>query len=286
MVGAGQALSLSVFCLTATIGIAAAEPVQIAVNGQERAYLLERPAVPGPHPTLIMLHGAGGTAAGESGLGPVALAHGFAAVFPDGRGRRWNFHPPGQATAVDVQFFQQHGGVPDDVAFLKAIIVDLVRRGISDPKRVHLVGFSLGGVMALRMTWIHADLFAAIAVLVSAMADVNGANCRPATPLPALILSGTADPLIPYAGGRTNRGDVLWPAERLVAFFRRLNGCSEPALSSAVWNPQPQAIEVELSAKCAGGPVAFYRIVGGGHNIPPVLDGRRMLLDFFHDKVR
>ena len=281
----GPAISLSACWLAATMALAA-EPLQINVGGQQRAYLLEHPAAAGPRPTLIMLHGAGGTAAGEAWLGSVALAQGFAAVLPDGQGRRWNFHPPGKETSVDVEFFRQHGGLPDDVAFLKAIVADLVRRRIADPRRVHLAGFSLGGVMALRMACTHADMFAAIALLVSAMAEVNGADCRPARPLPALILNGTADPLIPYAGGRTSRGDTLWPAERLVSFFRRLNSCSEPALSSAVWNPQPQAIEVELSARCAGGPVAFYRVVGGGHTIPPVLNGGHMLLDFFRDKVR
>jgi polyhydroxybutyrate depolymerase len=234
-----------------------------------------------------MLHGAGGSAGREaqSPLARLGPQQGFAAVFPDGRGGRWNFHPPGKETAVDAEFFRQYGGMPDDVAFIKLLVADLVRRGISDPRRVHLVGLSLGGVMALRIACINAEMFAAIGLLISAMAEVNGADCRPAKPLPALILSGTADQLIPYGGGRTIRGDIVWPAERLVAFFRRLNGCSEPVLTSAVWSAQPQSIDVEFSGRCAGGPVAFYRVAGGSHTVPEAL-GAGLLLDFFVDKIR
>jgi poly(3-hydroxybutyrate) depolymerase len=100
------------------------------------------------------------------------------------------------------------------------------------------------------------------------------------------MLSTTGDHALPYGGGRSYRGDMVWGAERLIAFFRQLNACAEPVQSSAVWNPQPQRIEVEFSAQCRGGSVAFYRVVGGGHEVPPVLNAGQMLLDFFRDKVR
>ena len=41
-----------------------AETMQLVIDGQPRTYLLERPHVSGPRPTLIALHGAGGTAQG------------------------------------------------------------------------------------------------------------------------------------------------------------------------------------------------------------------------------
>jgi polyhydroxybutyrate depolymerase len=283
------ASALSAWLAAAAFCAASAEPIQLAVDGQSRAYMVERAAASGPRPTIIMLHGAGGSAAREAQFSPLARLgpqQGYAAVFPDGRGGRWNFHPPGKETAVDAEFFRQYGGMPDDVAFIKLLVADLIRRGISDPRRVHLVGLSLGGVMALRMACINAEMFAAIGLLISAMADVNGTDCRPAKPLPALILNGTGDQLIPYGGGRTIRGDMVWPAERLVAFFRRLNGCSEPVLTSAVWSAQPQSIDVEFSGRCVGGPVAFYRVAGGGHTVPETLGAGQMLLDFFADKIR
>jgi len=266
-----------------------AEPMQVVVNGQARAFLLERPAAQGPRPTVIMLHGAGRRAsdiAQQTGLAQRAPREGLVAVFPEGRGNRWNFFPPGKESTKDVQFFQQHGGLPDDVAFLKILVGDLVRRGVSDPKRIYLAGLSLGGVMALRMACVEAPMFAAIGLLISAMADPTGANCQPAKPLPVVMISGTADQMLPYAGGQSIRGDSLWSTERLVGFFRRLNGCAEAAQHSLLPGQQPLKIEVEHSTKCSGGPVVLYRIVGGGHDVPPALNAGQLLLDFFRDKVR
>ena len=127
------------------------------------------------------------------GLAQLAPREGLVAVFPEGRGSRWNWFPPGKESAKDVQFFQQHGGLPDDVSFLKSLVADLVRRGVSDPKRIYLSGLSLGGVMALRMACVDAGSFAAIGLLISAMAELTGASCQPAKPLPILMINGTAD---------------------------------------------------------------------------------------------
>src|SRR4029077_12743441 len=135
------------------VGEVHAEPIQVTVNGQARTFLLERPVAQGPRPTIIMLHGArrrGADTAHQSGLAQLAPREGLVAVFPEGRGSRWNFFPPGKESAKDLQFFQQQGGVPDDVGFLRTLVTDLVRRGVSDPKRIYISGLSLGGVMALR----------------------------------------------------------------------------------------------------------------------------------------
>src|SRR4051812_31385436 len=170
-----------------TAAAATAEPAQLIVSGQIRAFLLERPAAQGPRPTIIMLHGAGrrpADIAGETGLAQIAPREGWVAVFPEGRGSRWNFFPPGKEPARDLQFFQQHGGVPDDVNFLRTLVADLVRRGVSDPKRIYISGLSLDGVMALRMACVDAGPFAAIGLLIAAMSEVTGAECQPAKPLP------------------------------------------------------------------------------------------------------
>ena len=236
-----------------------------------------------------MLHGAGRRAAdiaGETGLAQIAPREGWVAAFPEGRGSRWNFWPPGKESAKDIQFFQQNGGMPDDVGFLKALVADLVRRGVSDPKRIYISDLSLGGVMALRMACVDAGTFAAIGLLIAAMSEETGAGCQPAKPLPLLAINGTADPALPYAGGLSVRGDSLWSVERLVGFFRRLNGCTEAPQSSVLPGAHPQRIEIERSTKCSGGHVVLYRIVGGVHSVPAGLNAGQVLMDFFRDKTR
>ena len=192
-----EKFTLFVLFVFLTAAAATAETAQLIVGGQTRAFLLERPVAQGPRPTIIMLHGAGRRPvdiAGETGLAQIAPREGWVAVFPEGRGSRWNFFPPGKDSVKDLQFFQQQGGVPDDVGFLRTLVTDLVRRGVSDPKRIYIAGLSLGGVMALRMVCIDAGAFAAIGLLISAMSEVTGAECQPVKPLPMLMVNGTADP--------------------------------------------------------------------------------------------
>jgi hypothetical protein len=77
---------------------------------------------------------------------------------------------------------------------------------------------------------------------------------------------------------------MLWPVERVVSFFRDLNGCTAPAERSVLTGERPQRIEIERSTGCRGGAVTLYRVVGGGHAPPP--EAGMLLMDFFRDKVR
>ena len=287
-----EAFVLSALLVLTTVIGAAAELMQFVVNGQTRTFVLERPGAPGPRPTIITLHGAGSTGLrmAQSDLGRLAPQAGFVVVFPDGRASRWNHLPPGKESAQLVQVFQQHGGAPDDVAFLKALVADLVRRGISNPKQIYLAGVSAGGIMTLRMVCMGEHTFAAIALLMASMPDATGADCRLPTPLPVLMISGTADTVVPYGGGTGYLPDgtrgvySVWPAERLVAFFRRHNGCAEPAEKSVFPGQNPQKVEIERSTKCSGGPVHYYRVVEGTHNLQlQAPNPSQLLLDFFRD---
>ncbi len=269
--------------------LAQAETVLINVNGQQRSYVLEAPSVPGPRPTVIMLHGAGRQGvdiAWDTGLGVSAPRAGFVAVFPNGRAARWNFFPPGKETAKDLEFFRQNGGLPDDVSFIRQIVVDLIRRGISDPKRVYISGLSLGGVMALRMVCLDTGTYAAAGLLIAAMSEVAGAECRPNKPIPLLSINGSADTALPYAGGLSQRGDPLWSAARLNDFFRKLNGCAGAPEQLVFPGAHPYKIEIEHSKRCTGGIVVHYRVIGGGHDVPPSMNAGQLLLNYFQSTSR
>jgi polyhydroxybutyrate depolymerase len=251
----------------------------VVVGGRAQTFVLKWPALQEPRPTIIILHGLGGGIRQFGDLPQVALDAGTVTVLPRGIGGRWNFFPPGQESQKDRQFFQQYGGIPDDVGFLKELAADLIARGIADPRRIYVAGLSLGGVIALRMACTDAGMFAAMAVLIAGMDETSGTECRPAN-RSLSSSSGTADQVIPYEGGQTIRGDNVWPTERLAGFFRRLNGgTGAPIQSVAMQNPQ--RIEVDSSTGCPGGAVVFYRVVGGGHEVPVALNVGRRLLDFF-----
>jgi polyhydroxybutyrate depolymerase len=280
------------FCglfLLALVSGVSAETRQLTVGGDARTFLLKLPAGQGPHPTIIILHGGNGDADHEmerSGLGQHGAQQGFATVFPQAKGGYWNFFPPGKENGQFKHHFKRLGGLPDDVAFLKMVVADLTKSGIADPKRVYLAGRSLGGVMALRLACVDAGSFAAIGLLISTMPDVTGSECQPGRPIPALIINGTDDRVLPYRGERGVRGDVLWSTQRLVGFFRQLNGCGEPAQQSVLPGKHVHKVLVERSTGCTGAPVVLYSVVGGGHEVPPALNASRTLLDFLHDKMR
>ena len=191
--------------------------------------------------------GTGADYARRSGLAQLAPRQGFAAVFPDGLRNRWNHFLPGKEPVAFLLGNPQVGVIPDDVGFFKLLVADLVRRGISDPKRIYLAGLSAGGFMTLRMICAEAGLFAAAALLVAAMPERLGAECRPGKPMPVLMINGTADPIIPYAGGKPAQpGDFFstWSIERLVGFFGELNGCAGAGEQSVLPNPARNKVEI------------------------------------------
>jgi polyhydroxybutyrate depolymerase len=286
-----QAIIICALTIILTVCGVGAEPMQLNVNGQARAYLLERPAGSAPHPTIIVLHGYTKDAADiaqVTGLAQLAPPQGFVAVFPDGLGHQWNHYLPGTEQPFYVKDSQQLGVIPDDVAFLNMLVANLVQSGVSDPKRIYLAGESNGGFMTMRMICTDVGMFAAIGVLIGGMPETLGANCHPASPNPVLIVHGSADRTVPYGGGVVPIGApiAVWPTERMVAFFRQLNGCVEPSQPSVAPGQHAYKIEIESSIKCSGGPVVFYRVVGGGHARWPDLNVGQLLLDFFRDKVR
>ena len=284
------ALAMNFALLTSGAQSAAAETMRLVVDGKQRTYLIERPTSAGPRPTVLMLHGLNSTAeriAERTKLAQAGPRDGFVVVFPQSLGNGWNRFPPGKETPAVVEFFRKVGGPPNDIGFLKALVTDLVQRGISDPARVHLAGLSNGGFLTLHMLCSAADQFAAIGLLTTSMPDDAGADCRPSNPLPMLMLGGTADQVVPYGGGLVSQSTITaWSFERLTAFVRQLNGCSGEPGRSIVPGLQ-QRVEIEFSGPCRSGPVVVYRVVGGDHaTAPDTLSTGQLLLDFFRDKVR
>ena len=264
------------------------------VGDQSRSYVLIRPSASGPLPTVIFLHGKGGSAnrLRWTGFGEVGPRDGFVTVLPNGRGGQWNVFPPGVRDLLPGM--ARRGGIGTDTAFIKQLVADLISRNIADPKRIYVGGVSNGGIMAFRMACDSPQLFAAIGVISASMPDYGGQDCHPPKPLPLLMINGTEDDIVPYSGGSTAGGLQVWGADRTIAFFRKLNGCngagkrSQMQRAGGVTGPP---IVVDRWSACSGAPVVIYSIVGGGHEAGGGggIDGRftaaQTLWDFFSDKT-
>jgi polyhydroxybutyrate depolymerase len=224
---------------------------------------------PGPHPTVIVLHGALGTGSGtalNTGFSEAAAERGFTAVFPDGISRQWHDGRIGGP------------GGPDDVGFIRALVRRLVDDGVAEPHRIYLAGISNGGMMTFTLACKAGDLFAGIGTVIANMP----AGIEPCTPkpMPVVMVNGIADPMVPYEGGevglRGGRGEV-WSVNRTARFFAEHNGCGRPvnhAIPHRDRTSGTAVTQVRWSDCQPGTSVTLYLVEGGGHALP----GRRSLL--------
>jgi polyhydroxybutyrate depolymerase len=200
----------------------------------------------------------------------VAKREGLAVVFPDGLNHAW----ADARTKAGPELRGPPAGT-DDVAFITKLVEKLVADGTADAKRVYVTGVSNGGAMVMTLVCARADLFVAGASVIMNLTDETAVTCHPSRPLPMLIMNGTADPLIPYEGGRGSSyfaADGFWSTEKTVAFWRELNGCESDDASVTDLpdkSPSDQSTVTRITSRCpAGHDVLFYRINEGGHRMP------------------
>jgi polyhydroxybutyrate depolymerase len=250
----------------------------IDIGGVTRTYTAQLPETK-PAALVIVLHGNTQTGADmveRTSWPQVAKREGFGVVFPDGLNRAW----------ADLRSSDQRAGrTPpdgtDDAAFIVRLAEEFVADGVADPKRIYVTGLSNGAAMTMAMICVRADLFAAAASVIMNLTDESAAACHPSRPVPFLMMNGTADPLIPYQGGRgTSRFavDGFWSTDRTLDFWRRVNGCETKDAGVADLEDRDktdQSTVTRISSNCPqGSDVVLYRVNNGGHRMPGFPDAR------------
>ena len=243
----------------------AGEPRTLQVNGQSRRYYLYLPATwhrGRPAPLVLVFHGGGGRASGiapHTGFSRLADREGFVVAYPQGLNGRWN---DGRGYAA----------THDDVGFVRALLDTLEHELGIDPRRVYATGISNGAMFTYRLACDLPGRFAAVAPVAGAMPAALATGCAHTQPVSVIAFQGTADPLMPSAGGGVarRRGQVL-PAERSIAFWGTVAGCTgEPSVTD-----EPDLITDETVVRLTayggcreGRTVELYTIRGGGHTWP------------------
>jgi polyhydroxybutyrate depolymerase len=258
----------------------AAQAETIAVDGVARRFSAEFPDQR-PAPLVIVLHGntqTGGDMAARTSWPQVARREQFGLVFPDGLNRAWADLRPDANRPLRAP---PKG--TDDVAFIVKLIEKYIADGSADPKRIYITGVSNGGAMTMTLACARADLFAAAASVIINFTDDLANACHPSRPVPMLMMNGTADPLVPYLGGRgTSRFAVsgFWSTERTLAFWRRVNGCEEQDATAADLENRDTTDHptvTQISSNCPHGrDVVLYRINDGGHRMPGISPDARL----------
>lgn len=279
----GVVFVLSLCACASSVSVARdAQTRKLSVGGIERIYIISAPTSGSPRPAIFVLHGGGMSANSglrSTGLEPLVARENLVAIYPNAYRRQWN---DGRESAR----LQSRHEAADDVAFIRALVTAMVNEGIADAKRIYVTGPSNGGMMTLRLLCEAADIFAAAAPIIANFPADIAAGCKPARPVPVLVMNGTADPLVPYAGGGVGiagrRGRVI-STDETMANLRRVNGCSEPVKSERLPDFDPDdasTVTITSWTNCSSSaPVVLYRIDGGGHRIPHRNGGRMPMMD-------
>ena len=251
-------------------GTARAETIDI--GGVTRTYLAQFPDSR-PAPLVIVLHGNTQTGADmrmRTSWSLVANRERFGVIYPDGLNRAW----------ADLRPDSKRAGRPppagtDDTAFIAGLIEKHVADGTADPKRVYITGLSNGGAMTMTLICARAELFAAAASVIMNLTDESAGACHPSQPVPVLMMNGTADPMIPFEGGKGASQyavEGFWSTQATLAFWRRVNGCQTEDATVTEFSdrdPTDQSTVTRIESDCPQErDVVLYRVNGGGHRMP------------------
>jgi polyhydroxybutyrate depolymerase len=280
--GAAQILLCAILLFQCAAPLLASEVREgkISVDGQRREFLVSNPSAAGPLPAVLILHGGtlnAQNAMRSTGFEDLVDRERLVAVYPNALAGHWN---DGRASE------HWSGRSSDDVAFIRALAAELVRTGAVDPRRIYVTGPSNGGMMTFRLVCEAAGLFAADSPIIASMPADLATRCKPAQPIPILVMNATADPLVPYRGGevgfRGERGRVL-STDETMSLLRNVNGCSGQSKTDTLPDTDPtdgSTVAVISWTDCSShAPVVLYQISGAGHRIPHRHEGARPVVD-------
>jgi phospholipase/carboxylesterase len=170
-------------------------------------HAIHEPSGDGPHPTLLTLHGRGANAMDLLGLAPYICGGKFLVICPQGP-----LETPIGPSMTGYAWYPMSMGGPFDVDAMLSSKEKLANfheqclaRYPIDPKKLAVLGFSQGGVMAYSLALSNPQRFAALAALSTWLPrelvphiGVSDAIRN----LPILVQHGIKDPTIEVARAR------------------------------------------------------------------------------------
>jgi len=256
--------------------------LNIEIQGAQRDYHLYVPEDPSSASMVFLLHGnTGGSSDQILGLNgraaphkvwmDIAMRENLLLVVPNGatgaNGHEgWN----------DCRISSRVTPETDDVLFISTLIDQVSEDYQRSNTNVFVVGTSNGGMMAMRLAQEIPEKLLAFASIVASFPSSSGCADTNA-PISALFMNGTADPILPYQGGRIrpNRGDFL-STEDAVDIWVTRNQVSLPAIEAEIPDNDPNDESTVRSftytSDQTGTKIIHYEVVGGGHTEPSIAE--------------
>ena len=233
----------------------------IVSSGLTREYVLFVPQSydrTRPAPLVISMHGAALWGAAQRDISQwntVAEREGFIVVYPSGR----------SAGGPRVWRLNSATGVSNDVTFISDLIDKLRAEYNIDPEKIYANGLSNGGGMAFALSCTLSHRIAAVG-MVNAAQLLPFEWCQDRRPVPMITFHGTADPVVPYRGGKSWVAPRAFPDQLAwTANWARRNRCAPEPVEATV----SDTVTSRTYTGCAeDASVALYTIHGGGHDWP------------------
>jgi len=162
-----------------------------------------------------------------SGFAEKSEEEGFIVAYPEGiswansgMAHSWNADSHQGSACWDQRPYSWASFVGvDDIKYSVEVVEDIARRFNIDRRRIYLTGISQGGAMALLLAHDRGDIFAAAAIVSSALLkDLD--QYKPLRPIPVINFHGYNDETVPY------EKPPCWNSvEDLSKQWARANGC-------------------------------------------------------------
>ncbi len=227
-----------------------------AFQGAQRTYQLYVPrAYTGANaiPVVFDFHGYGSNAVQQmvyANFTPESDRDDFLVVAPDGQ------------VPADRHFnLSGEPGLQNDVQMVSALLDHIEATLCVDPRRVFATGMSDGGAMTSVLACRMSNRFAAFGAVAVVVA------CGGTRAVPIMAFAGTADPVVPFNGGKVQccGGGLVAGAAAAMASWAAHDRCA------AKFEDVKLGSEVTRRTwpQCArGSSVTLYIIEGGGHTWP------------------
>ena len=266
-------LCLTTFCLIASAMAQKNTEGIITVGTTKREYLVHLPVnykAGTALPLVMVFHGGGGNYKQMQrymGMDAIADKDNFITVYPNGVNKQWN----------DGREFKESITANDDVQFINQLLDTLLQQYTIDKKRVFATGISNGGFFSIYLSYKLSNRLLAVAPVCASIPEKIFDAFYPAQPVSVLIMNGTADPLVPYQGGRVGNGFTggRGNCTSTDSTLQRYIAVDHTSLTPVITNfadidtkDQCTATQYLYNGGAANSRVCLVKITNGGHTLP------------------
>lgn len=203
-----------------------------------------------------------------SQLAKTVVPNGIAVIYPEGIDKQWN----DGRVMTEVKTYTRK---TDDVGFINAVTRAVQKELGLGPAQTLVAGMSNGGMMSLRLAC-QSERYGKVATVVANLPKDLRLQCE-ARPKPMLMIFGTEDHVVDYAGGalassgKPNTWGEVESAKDTEAFFAARHGCDARNIVSR------QLADVEIDdttahmteyRPCKAAALTTVHVEGMGHTWP------------------